>query len=112
MVFLTWEELEEGGLDTWISFLEGRGELPVYLSIDKDVLSRDDARTNWDQGEMSLEQMQEMIKQISRERKLLGVDICGEPQQESSRWLEAEELEINDKTNQALCRSLLFGRFG
>ena len=27
-----------------------RRSTPVYLSIDKDVLSAEDARTNWDQG--------------------------------------------------------------
>lgn len=30
---------------------------PVYLSIDKDVLSRDAVQTNWDQGVMTLEEL-------------------------------------------------------
>ena len=50
VVFVTQEELREGKLEQWEAFLEGRKELPVYLSIDKDVLCMEDARTNWDQG--------------------------------------------------------------
>ncbi|MBR0093100.1 MAG: hypothetical protein IJP92_15540, partial [Lachnospiraceae bacterium] len=32
-------------------------DLPVFLSIDKDVLSTEEVRTNWDQGEMRLEEL-------------------------------------------------------
>lgn len=102
VVFLTWEELEEGGLDPWISFLEGRGDLPVYLSIDKDVLSRDDARANWDQGEMSLEDLEAMIRQVFQKRNVLGADICGENPQDTARMPSEEELEINSRTNRRL----------
>lgn len=53
-------------------------ELPVYLSLDKDVLSRDVVQTNWDQGSMSEETLCAAIRFLKKEKKLIGVDICGE----------------------------------
>ena len=54
VVFVTQEELREGKLEQWEAFLEGRKELPAYLSLDKDVLCLEDARTTSNQGEMEL----------------------------------------------------------
>ena len=54
-----------------------RPGLPVYLSLDKDVLSQEWARTNWDQGGMSLPQLKELIRQVAACREILGIDVCG-----------------------------------
>lgn len=49
---------------------------PVYLSIDKDVLSPEVVQTNWDQGVMSLE---EMIGEIEWMRgRIIASDVVGE----------------------------------
>ena len=53
-------------------------QLPVYLSIDKDVLRRADARTDWDQGTMTLEALEGYIEALSERFRLLGADVCGE----------------------------------
>lgn len=58
-----------------ISLLEPR--IPVYISIDKDVLTRDHARTDWDQGNMTLAQLEEAVRLISASHAIIGVDICG-----------------------------------
>lgn len=50
----------------------------VYFSIDKDVLSMEHAATNWDQGRMSLLQLEIISDAIFKGRNVLGVDICGE----------------------------------
>ncbi|KYH31404.1 arginase family protein [Neomoorella mulderi] len=50
----------------------------VYISVDKDVLRRQDAITNWEQGEMSLADLLLLLQAISRAREVCGVDICGE----------------------------------
>lgn len=50
----------------------------VYISIDKDVLTEDEAITNWDQGDMTLDRLLFIIRQISRHKRLLGLDVCGE----------------------------------
>lgn len=107
VVFLTREELEAGTLEKWHAFLENGKELPVYLSIDKDVLCLEDARTNWDQGEMKLEDMEKMIKQVFQKRNVLGADICGENPQDTARMPAKEDLEINGRTNARLCEILI-----
>lgn len=58
-----------------ISLLEPR--IPVYISVDKDVLTRDFARTDWDQGNMTLAQLEAAVRCISASHEILGVDICG-----------------------------------
>lgn len=50
---------------------------PVYLSIDKDVLSPEYASTNWDQGVMTLDEMMSATACLTAGRDLLGADICG-----------------------------------
>src|SRR5215471_4409674 len=54
----------------------GRARALAYLTIDKDVLGVDIARTNWDQGRMSDD---EMLAAIALFRgRLLGSDVTGE----------------------------------
>lgn len=52
-------------------------ELPVYLSIDLDVLSPDEFKTDWDQGRMTASQLEFIMKDISSRHRILGIDICG-----------------------------------
>lgn len=52
--------------------------LPVYLSIDKDALDDSVVRTNWDQGSMTLEELDKWISGILDYRYIIGIDICGE----------------------------------
>lgn len=49
----------------------------VYLSIDLDVLSPDFARTNWDQGSMTMAQLCGIVRRLMEERRVAGADICG-----------------------------------
>jgi arginase family enzyme len=49
---------------------------PVYLSVDKDVLSAEDAHTNWDQGVMRLGEMQSVIGSLKG--RVVGADVTGE----------------------------------
>lgn len=51
--------------------------LPVYVSVDLDVLSPDFVHTNWDQGEMTLDALCSDIERLFSEYRVLGVDICG-----------------------------------
>ena len=74
--------------------------LPVFLSIDKDVLNRDYARTDWDQGTMTLEEMEAVVKAVFARNKVLGTDICGELCR--SKGGRDEDLEINAFTNNCL----------
>lgn len=67
----------------------------LYLSLDKDALSPEFARCDWDQGQMTLQELLETVDNICQNHSLIGVDICGErPQSEDEK-----DLLINDETN-------------
>ena len=72
-------------------------DLPVYLSIDKDVLGTEYARTNWDQGTLSLEQLKEIVLQIAARREIIGIDVCGELS--AAKGAVARDYAINRNTN-------------
>jgi arginase family enzyme len=82
----------------------GGESLPFYISIDKDVLSEDFARTNWDQGSMGLDWLSEALKSVlsggDGEVALLGLDICGGLGQAHSPRPEDER--VNWRTDMAL----------
>jgi len=49
---------------------------PIYLTIDKDVLSVEDAHTNWDQGVMRLAELESAVGRLRA--RIIGADITGE----------------------------------
>ena len=75
----------------------------VYLSLDKDVLSNDFARTDWSQGKMSLPDMLRLL-QVLRGRKLLGMDICGGLTE--AKGATEGDFSINARTDAALLEAL------
>lgn len=83
-------------------FLKKEPALPLYLSIDKDILCQNDARTNWDQGEVTFEELEGWIETACRIRKVFGADICGENPQDTALPPKQEDLLINSKTNEKL----------
>ena len=52
----------------------------AYISVDKDVLSRDELVTNWDQGDMSLEELRSALTFLKSYYgdNIVAVDVCGE----------------------------------
>lgn len=70
---------------------------PVYLSVDKDVISKAELTTNWDQGDATCDMVISFINEMSH-RPLLGVDICGECLPEGEENMELA-LEQNDNFN-------------
>ena len=81
-------------------------DIPVYISIDKDVLDIDECVTNWDQGNMSFNALTEIIKNLISYRQVLGVDICGE--MDSMMYDKADNIRIhkNDTINIELLNAL------
>ncbi len=76
---LHWKSINDMGEQNFIDHLLSR--IPtesVYLTIDKDVLLRDDAITNWDQGRMHLPYLLSLIREISRRHRLIGADVTGD----------------------------------
>ncbi|MCR4890841.1 MAG: hypothetical protein K5989_01450 [Lachnospiraceae bacterium] len=85
---------------------DGRGsfdkERPLYISIDKDVLSPEIAPTNWDQGNMTLSGLISCLREEMAGRRIAGVDICGEWAPEGSLLFDREKMARNDVVNAEL----------
>lgn len=111
VIFLSREKLQEMKVEEVCAFVKEQvGEYPLYISIDKDVLCRDDADTNWSQGDMRVSTMLECLRSV-RERMeytaqmrrppqlagILGVDICGE-----CDATEPGNSALNDRANDVL----------
>ncbi len=62
-------------LDAFAARMAGHAR-PVYLSIDKDVLSAEDVQTNWDQGRMRVDELLGAIAGLHG--RIVGSDINGE----------------------------------
>ena len=86
--------------DAWIE--ERRGER-VYVSLDKDVMDRAWARTDWSQGTHTLEEVKGWLGRLLDGRlKVVAVDICGELS--PAKGAAPEDLRINRETNLDLYR--------
>lgn len=118
------EDLHGGLLEDKLKLI--RTDLPLYISIDKDVLGTEDCETNWSQGNMSIGGLERLLGVFLggqgeernsdaccnderyagdiRHSRILGVDICGEIQTDIPvpEYLEAEEK--NEKINIELFR--------
>ena len=85
--------------------------LPVYISIDKDVLSRKVLRTNWDQGIMTETEFRHELDRFTMDPDIhiLGVDICGEPAYNACRRLldDTRDLRRSDGVNRRLLEHYL-----
>ena len=75
---------------------------PVYISIDKDALNTQEAATNWDQGSLTFEQLAETLQTLAQNRKILGIDICGE----RARDIGFEDTAAADALNNTLNEKL------
>lgn len=74
---------------------------PVYISLDKDILSPAYARTDWSQGSFTLEEVEDIVRQVvSSSGSVLGVDICGELS--ADHGARPEDNRINLATNLSL----------
>ena len=62
----------------WKMFFNKNISGPLYVSIDKDVLSSKYAVTGWDQGKMNLSEMKECLTDIYRDGNVIGTDVCGD----------------------------------
>lgn len=91
------------------SFL--KNEEAIYISVDKDVLDGKEARTNWDQGSMSLVQMLYLLENLARHYHILAMDVCGEYMKRANDVLQVSTwylVNMNEIVNRALVN---FARF-
>ena len=69
----------------------------LYISIDKDALSQNYSVSDWDQGNMQLDELLSVLVKVVVGRKLIGVDICADTSNPTDK-----SDEINLITNKAL----------
>ncbi len=80
---------------------------PVYISIDKDVLRKQDAITDWTNGDMTLLQLQAVLRIIYAHEKVIGVDITGECSATLDYLSQATDASINNHANEELMHLIL-----
>lgn len=74
-----WPTISALGEAAFLDVLDAAITTPaVYVTIDKDVLRADDAVTNWDQGQASLDFVLAAIQRAASGRKLVGADVVGD----------------------------------
>lgn len=64
--------------DGWRRYLDDFQDIPLYISIDKDILMRKSCPTNWDQGQVPLSLLDEILAAVVEKEHVIGIDICGE----------------------------------
>ena len=74
--------------------------LPLYISIDKDVLLESEGKTNWDQGNVRVEQILKFTENYIKGRRLIGTDVCGEDPENDND----EEQVICRETSEEIAR--------
>lgn len=82
--------------------------IPIYISIDKDILDKQISETNWSQGKMQLGTLEKILDVFLRKNKIIGVDICGECSKNIPlpEYMEAEEK--NEELNHELYQYLTY----
>ena len=78
-------------------WLEKRRGERVYVSLDKDIMDKAYARTDWTQGGHTLEDVKKELGKLAERMEIVAVDICGELA--PSKGATPEDLRINKETN-------------
>ena len=79
------------------AWLEKRRGERVYVSLDKDIMDKAYARTDWTQGGHTLEDVKEELGRLAQSMEIAAVDVCGELA--PSKGATPEDLRINKETN-------------
>ncbi len=77
---------------------ERMDNLPLFISIDKDVLCEEDAACNWSQGQMRLADLLSMLDALADRHRIVNVDICGESYPDDAPWAHRK----NDDASRSL----------
>ena len=94
IIYFTDEDL--GDLNKWDKAAMLLENYPLYISIDKDVLSQDVVITNWQQGQMYLLELKLFLAEMIKQGQVIGIDICGECSNEVAKL---SEIKSNDLLN-------------
>jgi arginase family enzyme len=100
---LVWSNLAEIGVEKALAVIIPQIETEaVWLSIDKDVLGEREALTNWDQGQMPLAAVVQVIAAVGARFALVGADICGEfSAANHANWFKRWEARMDQPRREA-----------
>ena len=100
VLFLSREKLSTMTAEEKEGFFNNLSEdLPLYVSVDKDVLCKGDASTTWSQGNMHLSELMSFLELVLERQNILGMDVCGE-----CDMVSCSEDFLNDHANEAILR--------
>lgn len=119
---MKWRTVEQMGMDALVEDVMSRLKSKrLYISVDKDCLREQEARSNWNEGELELSVVCDAIEQLRQECELVGADVTGEwsaPRFRSSLVAAlsradhpvkpsptSDELRVNERSNFALWRA-------
>lgn len=89
--------------DAWLDTLKREAEEAVYLSVDKDAFGREEVVTDWDQGTMTLDQLERAFL-VLKDFRILGADVCGEAERDD---FVTGQMSVMDEQNNAANRRIL-----
>lgn len=74
-----WPSMQAMGEGGFMDLLVSRiATSAIYITIDKDVLRPDDAVTNWDQGQLTLDGLERLVRAVAHRARLIGADVVGD----------------------------------
>lgn len=85
--------------DVWNDIDRLLRKYPTYVSIDKDVLSKQVIHTDWDQGKMRGIELKMILYYLFVNSQIIGIDICGECANEINHL---KEIKTDDHLNQSI----------
>lgn len=95
---LHWQGLEGDDWHARMAAIADRlPDAPLWITLDKDVLTPDEAVTNWDQGRLTLEQVFSAIAVFAARRPVLGMDVCGDYSPDAGLGLVRAVLAHSDR---------------
>lgn len=83
-----------------------QSDLPIYLSVDKDILTKKDAMTNWNQGQLDLSTLQQSLRQVLSHQPLIGADICGTSEECPSLAEQLKDEQINRQSDEKIAQTI------
>ena len=86
----------------WENFSRKYINSPIYISIDKDVINYKEAKTDWDQGSLTLEELKNIYINICKNHEIIGIDICGDSSYSGEIYEINHNNEINNKSNKKI----------
>ena len=89
VLYLTDDDLENR--EVWKKVDDLLRQYPLYISIDKDVLSQNVIQTDWDQGSMQLMEFKILLAYLFKNSQTIGIDICRECANEVGQLNEIKE---------------------